>query len=244
MPQFQIQTIPYTIRPGDTLWLIAQRYNTTVYAIAALNPGIDLNSLYIGQVINVPQAVHSQHNQVSKAAADLKDSLRSLWEQHVFWTRLVILSIVFNLPDVDVVTKRLLQNPTDFEKALRPLYGERIASKFADLFKSHLAIAAELVKAAKSGNTKAANDIETRWYANADQIAAFLASINPYWSESTWKSLLHDHLAMTKAEAVNMLSGKYQDSIAVFDRIEQQALVMADVMTKGIVSQFPNVYRI
>lgn len=239
MPQFQIQTIPYTIRPGDTLWSIAQRYNTTVYAIAALNPGIDLNRLYIGQVINIPQYAYSQQNCISRAEVDLNNSLRSLWEQHVFWTRLVILSIAFNLPDLDVVTNRLLRNPKDFENALRPLYGERIASRFAELFTNHLVIAAELVKAAKAGDTKTANDAETRWYANADQIASFLASINPYWSEITWRSLLYDHLAMTKAEAVSILTGKYSDGIAIFDQIEKQALVMADTMTSGIVRQFP-----
>ncbi len=242
MPQFQIQTIPYTIRPGDTLWLIAQRYNTTVYAIAALNPGIDLNRLYIGQVINVPQSVYNQQNQISKAEADLKDSLRTLWEQHVFWTRLVILSIVFNLPDADVVTNRLLRNPTDFENALTPLYGAGNSSRFANLLKTHLVIAAQLVKAAKAGDTKAANDAETRWYANANEIASFLASINPYWSESTWKSLLYDHLAMTKAEAVDMLTKKYGDGVTAFDRIERQSLVMANTMVNGIVRQFPQKY--
>lgn len=44
----------YTIRPGDTLFLLAQRFNTTVAAIQRLNPGIDPNNLRIGQIICVP----------------------------------------------------------------------------------------------------------------------------------------------------------------------------------------------
>ena len=79
-----------------------------------------------------------------------------LWEQHVVWTRLTIISIVFSLPDVDLLTNRLLRNPKDFEALLRPLYGDRVASWFADLFTSHLVIAAELVNAAKAGDTRAA----------------------------------------------------------------------------------------
>jgi hypothetical protein len=75
---------------------------------------------------------------------------------------LTIVSMVFDLPDVDFVTNRLLRNPKDFEMLLSPLYGERIASAFADLFTSHLVIAAQLVQAAKAGDTEAAEDAEKR----------------------------------------------------------------------------------
>ena len=45
----------YTIRPGDTLFSIAQRFNVTVQAIINVNPGIDPNRLQIGQVICIPR---------------------------------------------------------------------------------------------------------------------------------------------------------------------------------------------
>ena len=44
----------YTIRAGDTLFALAQRYNTTVDAILRANPGIDPNNLRVGQVICIP----------------------------------------------------------------------------------------------------------------------------------------------------------------------------------------------
>ena len=251
MPPCPMGSFLYTIRPGDTIWIIAQRYNTSINAIAAVNPGVNLYNLYIGQAICIPQGyVHYPPTHfpaptgISRAEFDLNNNIRMLWEQHVFWTRLTILSMVFGLPDVDVVTKRLLRNPKDFEAALRPLYGDRIASRFADLFTRHLVIAAELVKAAKAGNSRAAADAEKRWYANADEIAAFLASINPYWSEENWKNMLYKHLAMTKSEAVSLLTKKYEESISIFDEIEKQALEMADYITYGIVRQFPDNFRV
>lgn len=180
---------------------------------------------------------------ITLAAADLKNHLHMLWEQHVTWTRLVIMSIVYGLPDADASTKRLLQNPKDFGAALRPLYGDASASRFTSLFTEHLVIAAQLVKAAKAGDNRAAADAEKRWYANADEIAAFLATINPYCSRDSWKAMLYDHLKMTKAEAVDMLTGKYQDSVTQYHEIEKQALEMADVMTSGILSQFPGKFN-
>ncbi len=235
-------TYPYTIRSGDSLWLIAQRFHTTVQEIAFVNPGLDMNILYIGQVICVPQKCAPQSAGIGKAEQALNDHMRLLWEQHVYWTRMVILSMVFALPDVESVTARLLRNPKDFEAALKPLYGEDAAAKFAELFTSHLTIAAELVKAAKAGDNAAAADAEKRWYANADQIAAFLGSINPFWSVEEWQKMLYDHLAMTKTEAVYLLTQKYADSIRIFEKIEQEALAMADMMTAGIVKQFPQYF--
>ncbi|MEA4973339.1 MAG: acetylglutamate kinase [Candidatus Metalachnospira sp.] len=141
------------------------------------------------------------------------------------------------------MTNRLLRNPKDFEAALIPYYGEDIAAEFAELLTSHLTIAAELIKAAIANDSAAVDDAERQWYTNADQIAAFLSSINPYWSEQEWQKMLYDHLAMTKTEAVDILTQKYSDSINEFENIEQQALAMADMMTQGIVKQFPQYFR-
>jgi len=48
-------SFPYTIKKGDTLYLLAIRFNTTVDAIMKLNPGIDPENLQIGQVICIPE---------------------------------------------------------------------------------------------------------------------------------------------------------------------------------------------
>lgn len=244
-----IGTFSYKIQPNDTLWQLAQRYNTTINAISAANPEINLNYLYVGQIICIP-STHAYYNSVqgiapigkgySKKEVDLMNLIRKLWEEHVEWTRMTILSIAANSPDTDLVTKRLLRNPSDFAEVLRPLYGNEIASRFEDLFKSHLVIAAELVKAAKAGNSNAAADAEKRWYENADEIAAFLASINPYWSEADWKRMMHEHLTLTKSEAVERLHKNYAEDIKLYDQIQNQALNMADVMSKGIIKQFSN----
>ena len=45
----------YVVRSGDTLWLLAQRFHTTVDAIKSLN-GLTGNTLYIGQILKIPTA--------------------------------------------------------------------------------------------------------------------------------------------------------------------------------------------
>lgn len=252
MYQYPTGTFLYQVKPYDTAWLLSRRYNTTMYALSALNPGIDLSHLYTGQVIRINpgygfcmpclQSPYPPHAGVSKAALDLINDMRMLWEQHVVWTRLTIISIVENLPDVELVTKRLLRNPKDFENALEPFYGNRIASEFNSLLTSHLTIAADLVKAAKAGDSKAAAKFEKEWYANADEIASFLGSINPYWPREEWRKMLYEHLSLTKSEAVDLITKKYKESIEVYDKIEMQALEMADMMAEGIIKQFEGIF--
>lgn len=172
----------------------------------------------------------------------LNNHMRLLWEQHVYWTRMFLISVAFDLADKEFVTNRLLQNPKDFQASLIPFYGREIASKFEELLTAHFVIAAELVNAAKEGDTTAATDAEKRWYQNADQIAQFLSEINPFWSMKVWQKMLYTHLALTKEEAVNILTQQYETSITDFDKIEKQALEMADMMTKGMIQQFPDYF--
>lgn len=157
----------------------------------------------------------------------------------MYWTRLTVNSIIDRLPDEKETTRRLLRNPADFAAALEPLYGSVIAAKFAELLRGHLTIAAELVKALQAGNSTAAADAQKRWYANADDIADFLSRINPYWSKEEWRNMLYEHLRLLSNEVFARLAGNYVENIALNDLIEPQALGMADVMTNGIVQQFP-----
>lgn len=184
--------------------------------------------------------IRQDHWEWTPSKVELNRNLRALWEQHVYWTRLTVNSIADGLPDVKSTTERLLRNPDDFAAALAPIYGPAIAGEFARLLRAHLTIAAELVKDLKSGDSQAAKDAQRRWYANADSIAEFLARINPYWSKTEWQHMLYEHLRLLTDEVATRLAKDYVKNVAISDQIEAQALEMADVMTTGIVQQFPS----
>lgn len=180
---------------------------------------------------------------VSKAEMDLNNFMRVLWEEHISWTRMAIISIVFKLPDKEFVIKRLLQNATDMGNAFRKYYSEEIGFQFSQLIKEHLVIAADLVTAAVSGDAKGAEAAEKKWFANADEIGAFLNSINPNWSAQGMREMMYEHLRLTKLEAICMLIKNFAADVAVFDQIQKQALGMADEFTAGIMKQFPAAFQ-
>jgi LysM repeat protein len=43
----------HIVRPGDTLWIIAQKYGVSVELLYALNPRIDAYKLQVGQRISI-----------------------------------------------------------------------------------------------------------------------------------------------------------------------------------------------
>lgn len=178
-------------------------------------------------------------NGYSRQQICLMNRIRQLWEQHVYWTRFFIISTAANLNDLKPVTDRLLQNPKDFAQLLTPLYGVKTACRFQELFTQHLLIAADLVNAAKNGEKEKVDCAREKWYENADEIAAFLASVNRCWKEARWKEMLHCHLKMTEKEALLYLQGNYAASIEVFDKIENEALNMADDMFCGTIHKSP-----
>ncbi len=186
----------------------------------------------------VSQNSNTKRGSLTFAQVELSNTFRRLWIEHVLWTRFFLVSTTFDLPELPFVTERLLQNPHDFANELRPFYGNQVATTFDNLFTEHLLIAAALVNAAKAGNTEEAEKQRALWYDNASKIAAFLASINPVWSENVWKDLLFTHLDMTENEAVALLTGQYDESIKIYDKIQEEALKMADFMTYGLIRQF------
>ena len=54
--------------------------------------------------------------------------------------------------------------------------------------------------------------------------------------------MMRDHLDLTLAEAVARLAGRYADDVAAYDDIHVQILHMADMLSDGIIAQFPSTF--
>lgn len=172
---------------------------------------------------------------------DFQNAMRKLWEDHITWTRLYIISFAADLPDKDATAQRLLQNQTDIGNAIKPLYGEDAGNQLTALLKEHIQGAVDLLVAAKSGDQTAIQTASQKWYANADEIAAFLNKANPQaFPLAAIKAQMKMHLDLTLAEATARLQGKFAQDIQDYDKVHNHILGLADALTTGIAQQFPD----
>ena len=166
-------------------------------------------------------------------------NMRQAWEQHVYWMRMLLISIAERLKDLEEVSARLLRNPTDIANIFGIFYTEEQAGIIEDLLSEHLQIGAALITALRDENTAEAENLKTQWYLNADQMADMFSSINPFFDLEEVRRMLYNHLDLTTEEVMMRLAGNYAADIDAFDRVEQEAIMMADYFSTGIIQQFP-----
>jgi hypothetical protein len=190
---------------------------------------------------------HMQHTNPllrTEASVEFRDQMRKLWEDHITWTRLAIISLAADAPDTQPTVQRLLDNQVDIGNAIKPYYGDAAGDQLTSLLHDHIVIAAELVTDAKAGDTTAFADAQTRWYDNANQIAQFLHDANPQnISLADMQAMMKTHLDLTLEEASDRLQGNFPGDIAAYDKVHAEILEMSDTIALGIIEQFPNSFR-
>src|SRR5438093_2248253 len=216
-------------------WQRAIAAAAAIATVAVL--GLGASSLAATNASSAPTSVRSD-DAMSKRA--FHDGMRRLWEDHVAWTRLFIVSFAGDLPDLQATTNRLLQNQVDIGDAVKPFYGKAVGNQLTTLLTQHIRTAADLLAAAKAQDTTAFDQAKAVWYANARQIARFLHDANAKnWPLADLRSMMKTHLDLTLEEAADQLGGDYAASVAVYDQVETEILGMADMLSKGIIDQFP-----
>jgi hypothetical protein len=189
---------------------------------------------------------HAQNHASSATAmtsreASLRADMRKLWEDHITWTRMVIVDFAAGLPDLGAAEQRLLRNQTDIGNAIKPYYGTAARNALSKLLRTHILEAVPVLTNAKAGNKAKLTRALDAWYANADQIARFLTKANPAsWPLVMTTKMMKNHLMLTTQEAVARLQGKWAEDIAAYDKVHAEILQMSDMLSDGIIEQFPN----
>lgn len=178
------------------------------------------------------------------SALGFHDAMRKLWEDHITWTRLAIVDLVSDASDTSQTIGRLLQNQVDIGNAIKPFYGEAAGAQLTELLTTHIAQAANIIVDAKAGDTNGVNENVTAWYENANEIAAFLSAANPSnWPLETMQDLMKMHLDLTLKEATAQLTGDYALSVSTYEEVHVEILQMADVLSGGLIAQFPEMFN-
>jgi hypothetical protein len=184
------------------------------------------------------------HRAFTARQAAFHDRMRKLWEDHVTWTRLAIVTFADGSPGFDATAERLLRNQRDIGTAIKPFYGKAAGNRLTRLLDDHILIAVKLLQAAKAGDKAKVDHAAAQWYANANDIAGFLTAANPRaWPRQAMRKAMKTHLDQTLAEAQHELAGDYRASVADYEAIHAHILEMADLLSNGILRSFPAHFR-
>jgi hypothetical protein len=166
--------------------------------------------------------------------------MRALWSDHAIWTRDYIVAAVGDQPDQQAAAARLMKNQEDIGTAVAAYYGQAAGAKLTELLKTHISIAADLIKAAKASDDAAQQRANQKWHRNAEDIADFLSKANPHWPRATLIELMNTHLSTTTDEVVARLTKNWEEDVRAFDAVYRHILEMSDALSEGIIKQFPD----
>jgi len=207
-----------------------------------------LSLLFFVQLVTSSQAqpvenVTLKKNCSTEKMNNLRVEERKLWQDHVSWTRDFIKSDLAGLEDKDKVLERLFKNQDAIGASIKPYYGEAAGEKLAELLRGHITIAGQIVDAAKGGKKDDVAKYSKLGDENADKIAVLLSGLNSNWSNKQLKDSLYRHLQLVTDQAVARLNKNWAADIDAYDKGEDHMLMFADIISEGIIKQFPQKFN-
>lgn len=177
---------------------------------------------------------------MSMKAVDLRLAMRTLWEGHIIAVRNVV--VATNSHDAKaakVAEEQVVQNAKDIGGAVGGFYGKEAGDKMFKLLAGHYGAVKEYMNATFKGDKKGADMASDKATKNAEEIAVFLSSANPYLPKDTVFSLLAahygHHMAQINAIKAKDWAGEAKNCDAMLKHIDG----VADAVSSALVRQFP-----
>lgn len=230
------KTIFHVVQPGDSLYRLAQRYQTTVPDIIMRNPGINAYNLQVGSRLRICPGFES--GEMRPEQRELNNDMRQAWSQHNFWGNMFLVSLFHTLENLDAVKMRLEQSPEDIAAVFQSFYASPTVTQIRNLLAEHVRLAGEMANAMKNGNMERSTQLETQLNQNADQMARLLANANSNYDYEELRRMMRNHLNLMQDTMTSELSGDHNEAVRMMGENEDQLMDMADVLTEGLVQQF------
>lgn len=231
--------ITHTIKEGDTLYLLARRYQTTVPAITLMNPGVNPYNLQIGTKLKICMGEDGYRpEQPQMSERQLWEDMREVLSSQGMLEKMFIDSSNFSTENRDAVMQRLAQNPQDFTDILKMYYSDADSNAMKMMQTQWIAQLEEMTEAAKQIDHERMMVLSEQMRENAQGMAEVLAESNPELDEEYLEQLLVK-LANSAYEDVNlMMEQKYPQALMVHEDAGRTRMELADYLTDGIIKNF------
>lgn len=175
----------------------------------------------------------TENNLISYGQMNLLFHTRNLWREFAIWGRVYLLSKIAGIGIAEDAFNRLYRIPLGFGSLLKVVFGDQMAEHIIQQLSYTITAYRDLAEAIIEGDSELANQKTRDLYQNGDERAAYLASINPFWSEDEWRSLIYTFYNYSFDEIETLLTNDPRN-IDVFDRFLQHTDAMGDYFSKGL----------
>jgi hypothetical protein len=166
------------------------------------------------------------------------EAIRDLWVDHIFWVRnVVIKTLAHNQAGAKASEAQAVENAKQIAAAIEPFYGKPASEKLFSLLAGHYGAIKQYLEA--GSNATAKNAAIAAATANADQIAAFLASANPNLPLETLKALLDAHVSQHEMQIDQLRAGQFAQEAKTWEMMKAHMYMIADALAGALAKQFP-----
>jgi hypothetical protein len=159
---------------------------------------------------------------------------RIFWRRFTAWIRVYIISRYVGIGTVEEAFGRLYIETSGVGNILQIIFERENSNQMSRLLNQLIFALRDLIAAQLQGDGEAMDQNVNRLYKGAADIAAFLASINPYVSETEWRSMLETYIQYTIQEANSFITGNYSQDIELFRRLTELTNKMGDLLAQAV----------
>jgi hypothetical protein len=159
---------------------------------------------------------------------------RMLWRDMATWLTMYMFALYGGYPNQQAIAGQIYKLPLEYGSVMKLIFGDKVSNDYINLVSQYIIILEYLFYYQITGDQNAASSLTQQLYQNINQRAAFLAQINPYWQENTWKTLLTTFNNMLLEESTALLTKEYDKSVDIFNNLLTQSSIIGDYFSEGI----------
>jgi len=163
---------------------------------------------------------------------------RMFWRDFVTWLRSYKVSLYGGVGNTDELSRRLFQLPEEYGAFSRVFFGDQTMEQLMYLLTQYIAILESLFIAQINNDINEINSLIQQAHQNVNDAAALLASVNPFWNENEWVTLLSSLTNLQIDEATTFLTKDYMRNIDIFDRLLSLTNIIGDYFSEGLINYF------
>lgn len=164
-------------------------------------------------------------------------NFQKLWSQLALWMRTFVSHTLENSSDLSYVTTRLFEKvPLNFYNSFIIFYGVDTSRQFLTILTRFLSNVWKIANGYSNKDSASIDSSTVTWYQSADELASFLESVNVYWDEAIWRSLLYQYIQLYIQQIIARVGGDFEHAHEINDTVEELTYMIGSYMAKGIIA--------